>query len=108
MLPVSYPKKGQGLEYMGSKYRNIKVEIEGYKFDSKKEAEFYQELVLRKKAGDIMDFKVKPKIQIFSEQESGKCILGWFWADYRGLTAWQKGVFTYTPDFTIHHRSGQE
>jgi len=44
-----------------SKYRNIKVEIDGYKFDSKKEANRYQELVLLQKAGEITGLDVKPE-----------------------------------------------
>lgn len=36
-----------------SKYRNVKVEIDGEKFDSKREAAYWQELKLREKAGEI-------------------------------------------------------
>ena len=43
-------------------YRRVeKIELDGYKFDSKKEAKFYQELKLRMLAGDIARFKLKPK-----------------------------------------------
>lgn len=44
-----------------SKYRNIKTKIDGHTFDSKKEADFYQELKLRLLAGDILSFCLQPK-----------------------------------------------
>jgi len=39
-----------------SKMRNIKTEVDGMLFDSQKEANYYCELKLRKKAGEIVDF----------------------------------------------------
>ena len=39
-----------------SKYNANKVEVDGIKFDSKKEADFYNELKLRLSAGDIKGF----------------------------------------------------
>lgn len=36
-----------------SKYRNQKVVINGEKFDSKREAAYYSELLLREKAGEV-------------------------------------------------------
>lgn len=44
-----------------NKYRNIKVEIDGIKFASKKEGRRYLELKLLKQAGEIKDFKIQPK-----------------------------------------------
>lgn len=35
------------------KYGNVRVEIDGHKFDSKHEAEVYGELMLRKRAGEL-------------------------------------------------------
>jgi hypothetical protein len=40
-----------------NKYRNQKVEIDGIKFDSKKEANYYSDLVIKKNAGLIADFE---------------------------------------------------
>jgi Protein of unknown function (DUF1064) len=40
-----------------SKYRNVKVVIDGEKFDSKREAQHWQALKLREKAGEITDIK---------------------------------------------------
>jgi hypothetical protein len=42
------------------KYRNRKTEIDGHVFDSKREAAKYCELVLLKKAGEIIDIKLQP------------------------------------------------
>lgn len=41
-----------------NKYGNKKVQIDGYTFDSKKEAERYKELKLAEQAGDIIHFEV--------------------------------------------------
>lgn len=40
----------------GDKFSNIPTEVDGIKFDSKLEARYYCELVLRKKGGDILYF----------------------------------------------------
>lgn len=47
-----------------SKFNNIKVEIDGHFFDSKKESEFYGVLKLKKQAGIIKDFKMQVKYDI--------------------------------------------
>ena len=43
------------------KYRNKKVEIDGHTFDSKKEAQRYQELRWTEKAGLITNLKIQPR-----------------------------------------------
>lgn len=48
-----------------SKYRNVRVEIDGHKFDSKREAAIYQELKLREKAGEIRDLKLQVPIVLW-------------------------------------------
>jgi hypothetical protein len=47
-----------------NKYGNRKIKIDGILFDSKKEAGYYQELKLRKRAGDIQGFEMKPTIEL--------------------------------------------
>lgn len=44
-----------------SKYSSAKTDIDGIRFDSKKEAEFYAELKLREKAGEISDLRLQPR-----------------------------------------------
>lgn len=39
------------------KYRNVKTEIDGIKFDSKKEANYYGKLKLLLKSGDVISFE---------------------------------------------------
>jgi hypothetical protein len=41
------------------KYRNVKTEIDGIKFDSKKEATYYSKLKLLKLSGDVIDFQMQ-------------------------------------------------
>lgn len=43
-----------------SKYGAVKTSIDGHTFDSKKEAEYYQELKLRLQSGDIKGFCLQP------------------------------------------------
>ena len=40
-----------------TKYRNVKTQVDGITFDSKREAKHWQELQLRKKAGEITDLQ---------------------------------------------------
>lgn len=47
-----------------SKFNNIKTEIDGYTFDSKKESEFYGSLKLKKQAGLIKDFQMQVPYEI--------------------------------------------
>ena len=53
--PKLIPRKGK------SKFRNIRVEYDGIKFDSKRECAYYQELKLLEAAGDISQLRVHPK-----------------------------------------------
>lgn len=47
-----------------SKYGNRKVSYDGYKFDSVREYERYQELCLLEKAGEITKLEVQPKFPL--------------------------------------------
>jgi hypothetical protein len=47
-----------------SKYRNVRTEVDGIKFDSKKEAARYQELKLMERAGEIYDLVLQPAFAI--------------------------------------------
>lgn len=44
-----------------AKYRNVKTEVDGIKFDSKKEAARYSELKLLEKAGEISDLELQTR-----------------------------------------------
>lgn len=47
-----------------NKYRNIKTQVDGITFDSKKEAEYYCKLKLLKQAGEIKDFGLQPRYEL--------------------------------------------
>lgn len=44
-----------------SKYSSAKTDVDGITFDSKKEAEFYAELKLRERAGEIFHLRLQPR-----------------------------------------------
>lgn len=76
-----------------SKYGNKRTEFDGLKWDSLRELAYYKELKLRKKAGDFLDFKVKP-LQTLQEA---------FRSDGKAIRA-----ITYTPDFVIYYEGCTE
>ena len=45
-------------------YINKKVVVDGIKFDSKKEARRYQDLLLMQRAGEISDLELQPKFEL--------------------------------------------
>jgi len=53
---------GHGLKK--AKYSNVKTEVDGITFDSKKEAERYVTLKLMQRIGDIEDLVLQPKFLI--------------------------------------------
>ena len=74
-----------------SKYHNKKCSLDGYNFDSVKEMKYYVSLRLRKKAKDIKDFKVKPRIELQPSFVSGN----------KKIRA-----IVIEPDFFIYHNNG--
>lgn len=70
-----------------NKYRNVKTEIDGIVFDSKKEAARYQELRMLERAGIIKELRCQPK---FPLQVNGVSIC------------------TYIADFHYLDQSGRE
>lgn len=55
----------KGRQPAPSKYRNVKVLIDGERFDSKHEADYYQGLVLRQRAGEIIDLERQVKFALY-------------------------------------------
>ena len=49
-----------------NKYGAVKVSLDGYTFDSKREAAYYAELKIRQRAGEIGDIAVHPRYMIVS------------------------------------------
>lgn len=65
MMMTNKTKRMTVQEYQRSKkynkYRNHKITTDGYLFDSKLEAEYYKELKIRQRTGDIQSFCLQPK-----------------------------------------------
>lgn len=47
-----------------SKYKNIKVKVDGIEFDSKKEANRYKELKILMRAGEIRSLRLQPRYEV--------------------------------------------
>lgn len=74
-----------------SKYKNKKVVVDGVKFDSKHEAEYFLYLKRLKEEGKIKDFGLQHKFELQpSFKKYGKT--------HRAIT--------YTVDFAIYHNNG--
>lgn len=64
------------MSYNWAKYNNKKITVDGQKFDSKKEANRYQELLLLEKAGVIKNLSRQVKFVLIPSQrdENGKVV----------------------------------
>ncbi|HGH4592372.1 TPA: DUF1064 domain-containing protein [Clostridioides difficile] len=75
-----------------SKYNNKKIVIDGIKFDSKDESEYYLYLKEKKDNGEIKDFGLQQKFELQPKfKKDGK--------SYRAIT--------YTVDFAIYKWNGE-
>lgn len=74
-----------------SKYGNKKTVVDGIEFDSQKEAEYYCQLKLLKRAGEIKGFGLQPRYELQPKfRKNGK--------KYRPIT--------YIADFVISNNDG--
>lgn len=67
------------LKKSSSKYGAKKTEVDGFVFDSKREAERYSELKIREKAGEILELELQPR---FECRVNGKLVCTYI-ADFR-------------------------
>lgn len=75
-----------------SKYKNKKVEIDGIKFDSKDESQYYLYLKKQKEDGKIKDFGLQQKFELQpSFKKDGKTYI----------------AITYTVDFAVYKWNGE-
>lgn len=74
-----------------SKYNNQKTIVDGIEFDSKKEAEYYCQLKLLKKAGEIKEIGLQPRYELQPGFEKNG-------VKYRPIT--------YVADFVITNNDG--
>ena len=86
-LGVNLPKKKR-------KYNNNKPIVDNVKFDSNKEARYYNELKIRQQAGEIEDFQLQPE---FVLQEG-----------FRDKTGKKHRAIKYRADFKIKHIDDSE
>jgi len=83
--------KGNKPPIKKTKYNNRKVEIDGHKFDSKLEAQYYAFLKHKKATGKIKDFSLQPRYTLQETfKRDGKT--------YRSIT--------YIADFEVLHNDG--
>lgn len=75
-----------------AKYSNRKVEIDGIRFDSAKEAKVYQDLMSLKQVGEIKGFDRQVKYELVpTQRRDGKIV--------------ERPVY-YVADFVIHENDG--
>lgn len=55
-----------------NKYHNTKTELDGFTFDSKREAERYAELKLMERVGHIRDLMLQPSFELIPRQVDSK------------------------------------
>ena len=66
----SYRKMGN--EEKRSKYRAKKTTVDGITFDSQLEAEYYTQLKIRQKTGEIIGFCRQPRFLVIEGRDGGK------------------------------------
>lgn len=88
-LGIDIPEE---LERQARKFKNLKPVVDGITFDSQKEANYYCELKIQKRAGGIKDFELQPE---FLLQEGFR--------DKNG--DWHRAI-KYIADFKVLHNDG--
>lgn len=73
---LKHVENGRG--HKMSKYKNTKTEVDGIKFDSKREAAYYQKLKLGNHAGLIKDFWMQVRFDIIINSQ----FIGFYKADF--------------------------
>lgn len=86
------------MSYNWTKYNNKKITVDGQVFDSKKEANRYQELLLLEKAGVIKNLSRQVKFVLIPSQrdESGKLIERE--CSYKADFTYEEGIKTVVED----------
>jgi hypothetical protein len=68
-----------------SKYKAIRTTVDGIIFDSKAESEYYLELKLLERAGELKDLELQPRFPLFlTDSRTGESVkIGEYRADFR-------------------------
>jgi len=82
--------------YKKPKYGNIKTVIDGFTFDSKREATRYQELKLLEKAGEIRELELQPKYTLVPKTKKRRAVT--YTADFRYLEHVEKSEVPKIPN----------
>ena len=78
---------------LGHKYKAKQTEVNGYKFASKHEARYYQELCLLKDAGEVIEIELQPRFELIPDfYHNGKKVRG----------------ITYIADFKVSYKDRVE
>lgn len=76
-----------------SKYRAQKITIDGITFASKAEGQYYTQLKLLQRAGEVKEFKLQPRYKLLPTfRKNGKTIRG----------------IDYVADFLVTYRDGHQ
>lgn len=99
-----------------SKYRNVKQTIDGVTFDSKRESDYYLQLKLLQKTGEVTDIGFHPKYIL---QPGYRKCCGNVWVDkpgngIKGATVCgnckkkmpKTSAITYSADFSVTYKDG--
>lgn len=94
--------RGSAQAPKASKYKNVKVTIDGHKFDSKREAAIYAELKLREKAGEIRNLQLQVPFELNAPAEmyppDGRVQVAEYIADF---TFEERGVVPISWKFVV-------
>ena len=77
-----------------NKYNAVKTKVDGITFDSKREAEYYSELKLRQKAGEILGFCRQPQFVLDDAGTTYRADFIVFYPDGKAEVIDVKGVET--------------
>lgn len=77
-----------------SKHNNVKQIVDGMRFDSTAEANYYTQLKLRKRAGEIIDFKCQESFELIPP--------------FTDATGYKHRPVTYRADFIVYHNGYTE
>ena len=66
----------KAVQEKSSKYRNVKVQIDGHTFDSKREAAIYQDLKARQAAGEVRDIRLQVAWPLYCPEQNPSVPVG--------------------------------
>lgn len=88
------------------KYNNVKTEVDGHVFDSRREAERYVELRQLEAAGEIADLELQPRFPLLVEGQKIATYVADFeyWDHAKGERVWEDVKGVRTPLYKLKKR----